>query len=84
MLKIAKNKDKNIEQKKILVSIYPDEIETVQEKLSIDEVTSRTLRDAIGLPETHSKKGAKSKLIAQIRDMTAEEAEEKLKETEDE
>lgn len=79
---IAQTKTKE-EQKKIIVSIYPDEIETAKETLSIDELTSRTVREAMGLPQTHSKTGAKSKLIKQIRDMSKEEAEEALKESED-
>ncbi len=85
MVRIAKEKtDKEVvEVEKVQVSIYKDEFEAVIEELDIKEVTSRNIRVALGLKETHSKTGAKSKLIAQIRDMSKEEAEEKLKETEE-
>ncbi len=86
MVKIVDKKDKEKEIKeveKVHVSIYADEFETVKDEMDIDEVTSRKIREAMGLPLTHSKTGAKSKLIAQIREMSKEEAEEKLKETEE-
>ena len=57
----------------------------VIEKLDITEVTSRNIRVALGLKETHNKTGAKSKLIAEIRELSKEEAEkryEKIKEKE--
>lgn len=85
VVKIAKEKEKTEPKDvdKVHISIYKDEFETVQNELDIKEVTSRTVREALGLPLTHSKTGAKSKLIKQIRDMSKEEAEKALEESED-
>lgn len=79
MLKIAKEKEEK-KTKKVHISIYEDELKVVSEKLEIKEVTSKTVREALGLTPTHSKTGVTTKLIAEIRKLSDEEKEKRYNE----
>lgn len=79
VFKIAKKDEEIKTVEKVHVSIYADEFETVKDELEITEITSRNIREALGLPQTHSKTGVTTKLIAKIRNMTKEDKEKMYK-----
>jgi len=82
--KIGKKKTELGEPKRVFVVIYPDEVEAVGESTGIDNVTSRTVREHLGLSPFRSKKGVKGRIIAKLADMTEDDRKKLLEDLEEE
>jgi len=71
-------KKKEIKNKKIVVGIYPEEIETVTEKikekikLQGDVLNSRDIRAYFELKPTHRGKGIKGQIMEEIKELDEE------------